>query len=92
MDPKTKQAIDYFVEFTPEYIDEPIHCTDRQRVFNIAIAAFHAHDPLSDVNEELSRLIQEKRFMHAEKVANSVKHDVGLLVEFLNYQQKQQQL
>lgn len=88
MNQKTKQAIDVFVEHTPKYIEDPIHCTDRQREFDIAIATFEANDLLSDVNEYLQNLLQENDFLHTEKLTKVVKHDIELLVEFLRYQKK----
>lgn len=88
MNDQTKQAIDVFVEFTPKDIDAPIHCTDRNRVFDIAIAAFNEQEALSDVYDSLSDSIKEEKFKHADTLIPSVKHDIGLLVEFLKYQQR----
>ena len=89
MNDKTKQAIVNFAELTPKSIDVPVtHCTDRNLLFEISIAAFNANEALSDVNEEISSQIQEHHFTHEKELIDSVKHDVGLIVEFLKYQQR----
>lgn len=88
MTDETKQAIDVFAEFTPKDIDAPSHCTDRNRVFDIAITAFNKQDALSDVYDTLSKSIREEKFTNADVLITSVKRDIGLLVEFLKYQQR----
>lgn len=85
MNDQTKQAIDVFVEFTPKDIDAPIHCTDRNRVFDIAIAAFKAQEARSDVYDELSSQIREKHFLHEKDLISAVKHDLSILLDFLKY-------
>lgn len=88
MNEQTKRAIANFVELTPKAIDAAIHSTDRSRVFDIAIAAFETNETLSDVYEELGALLQENKFINATELLKSVKHDIGLIFEFLKYQQK----
>jgi len=87
MNEKIKQTIDDFANFTPKHIDAPTHCTDKNRVFDIAIAAFEAQESLSDVYAELRTQIQEHHFPHEQELLTSVKHDITLIVEFLKYQQ-----
>ena len=89
MNYKTKQTIENFVKLTPDSIDVPVsHCTDRDRVFDIAIAAFEAQEARSDVYDELSALIHEKHFLHEKDLIDAVKHDLSILLDFLMYQQK----
>lgn len=88
MNDKTRQAIENFVEFTPNSINAPIsHCTDRNRIFDIAIAAFESPEALSDVYNELNSQIHERHFLHEKDLIVSLKHDITLIVEFLKYQQ-----
>ncbi len=71
---------------SPDYIDGIIHATDRNKVYDIAIAIYETKESIEDTKKYLTKNLAN--FTHRDKVLDDCIKNISIIYMFLKYYQK----